>query len=228
MSPPPPDTEVLPLIIIGGGGAAREIAGFAPECLAPYSPVAMVDRGDANGIGAICGGLPVLCLDDAIMKHHHAVAIIAIGNAAIRRQMAALLHRSGIGLATLVHRSVISGPRTEIGAGTIIGPGCIIMCDVRIGKNVYINIGCTVSHDTVIEDFATLSPGVSLPGAVHIESGAFIGTGASFVNGRPGYPLRIGRDAIVGAGACVTADVAAGQTVVGVPARPAVHKRRRP
>ena len=47
------------------------------------------------------------------------------------------------------------------------------------------------------------------------ERGASLGSGAVILGG-----LRIGRDALVGAGAVVTRDVAAGETVVGNPGRP--------
>ena len=225
MSLPPSGSASRPLIVIGTGGAAREVAGFAGECLTPFHAVALVDHDDAAGIGLTCAGLPVMRLREAVAVHPRVEAVIAIGSADIRRRIAADLQQHGVRLATLVHRSVYLGPRGKIGEGTIIAPGSTIMCDTSIGANVYINIGCTVSHDTIIEDFATLSPGVSVPGTVHIENGAFIGTGASFVHGKPGLPLRIGRDAVVGAGACVTADVKAGQTVVGVPARPVTRKQ---
>jgi UDP-2-acetamido-3-amino-2,3-dideoxy-glucuronate N-acetyltransferase len=48
-----------------------------------------------------------------------------------------------------------------------------------------------------------------------VERGASLGSGAVVLGG-----LRIGRDALVGAGAVVTHDVPAGETVVGNPGRP--------
>jgi acetyltransferase-like isoleucine patch superfamily enzyme len=48
-----------------------------------------------------------------------------------------------------------------------------------------------------------------------IERGASIGSGATILGG-----VRIGEQALVGAGAVVTRDVAAGETVAGNPARP--------
>src|SRR5439155_17345286 len=48
-----------------------------------------------------------------------------------------------------------------------------------------------------------------------VERGASLGSGAVILGG-----LRIGADALVGAGAVVTRDVAPGETVAGSPARP--------
>jgi D-alanine-D-alanine ligase len=73
-----------------------------------------------------------------------------------------------------------------------------------------------VEHECVIGDHAYLSPGVILSGQVMVEAGAFLGAGAVVLPG-----LRIGAGAVVAAGAVVTADVPAGQTVMGVPARAA-------
>jgi acetyltransferase-like isoleucine patch superfamily enzyme len=71
-----------------------------------------------------------------------------------------------------------------------------------------------VEHECTIGDHGYLSPGVVLSGQVTVETGAFLGAGAVVLPG-----LRIGAGAVVAAGAVVTVDVAAGQTVMGVPAR---------
>jgi acetyltransferase-like isoleucine patch superfamily enzyme len=55
---------------------------------------------------------------------------------------------------------------------------------------------------------------------VHIGDHTYIGSGAIIRHGQPGQPIRIGAGAVVGMGAVVTRDVAAGTTVVGNPARP--------
>jgi acetyltransferase-like isoleucine patch superfamily enzyme len=95
---------------------------------------------------------------------------------------------------------------------------------VVLGCNVQVNLDCTIGHDTVLEDEATLAPGVHVSGRVHIEQGAYIGTGAVIINGSESHFLRIGRHAVVGAGASVIRDVPAETTVVGVPALPRPRK----
>jgi acetyltransferase-like isoleucine patch superfamily enzyme len=108
----------------------------------------------------------------------------------------------------------------EVGRGSVITVGNILNVNVRLGQHVHVNLDCTIGHDAVLEDYATLAPGVHVSGWVFIKEGAYIGTGAVIINGTEDKPLEIGAYAVVGAGAVVTKDVPPGVTVVGVPAKP--------
>jgi acetyltransferase-like isoleucine patch superfamily enzyme len=117
------------------------------------------------------------------------------------------------------------GTFVEIQAGAKIGARCKIqshtfICDgVEIGDRVFVGHGVTFVNDA--EPRATAADGAlqteddwQLQHTV-VEDGASIGSGATILGG-----VRIGADALVGAGAVVTRDVAPGETVVGNPARP--------
>lgn len=87
---------------------------------------------------------------------------------------------------------------------------------VRLGNNIILS-GCTlVGHDGSVEvirrAYGVL---VDRVGKIDIRDNVFIGQGAIVMPG-----VTIGPDAIVAAGAVVTRDVAPGDIVAGVPAKP--------
>ena len=87
--------------------------------------------------------------------------------------------------------------------------GIVMHPNVVIGRNVRIYHQVTLAAETCV-------------GSEHqivIEDDVTIGVGASVI-ARVNQGLRVGRGARIGAGAVVTRDVEAGQTVVGIPARP--------
>jgi len=116
------------------------------------------------------------------------------------------------------------GPFVEIQRGAVIGKRCKIQSHTFICDGVEIEDEVFVGHNVVfINDKrprATTDEGrlqvdadwQLLPTVV--EHRASLGSGAIVMGG-----LRIGAGATVGAGAVVTHDVAAGDTVVGLPAR---------
>ena len=61
---------------------------------------------------------------------------------------------------------------------------------------------------------AVLNPTVNISGGVVLEEGVLIGTGAQVLQYKT-----IGANAVIGAGAVVTKDVAPGDVVSGVPAK---------
>jgi UDP-2-acetamido-3-amino-2,3-dideoxy-glucuronate N-acetyltransferase len=116
------------------------------------------------------------------------------------------------------------GPFVEIQQGVTIGARCKIQSHAFICSGVSIEDEVFVGHGVMFindrrpratsaggelqsEDDWELLPTI-------VERGASLGSGAIVLGG-----LRIGGDALVGAGAVVTRDVAPGETVAGVPAR---------
>ncbi|WP_249011323.1 hypothetical protein [Conexibacter sp. DBS9H8] len=211
-----------PLLIYGAGGSGREIAAWASRaCWAEvaHDLIGFID--DRAAGDETVHGLPVWPLAVAAARHPGAGVIAAVGDSRLRAALIAAAEATGlISAAPLVHPGVeIDADYVRLGAGVVICPRTVITTDIEVGAHTQINVSCTVMHDTVIGAFATLSPGTCLSGTNRIDDHAFLGTGSVTVNGAPGRPLRIGAGAIIGAGAVVTADVAPGTTVAGVPAR---------
>ena len=102
-----------------------------------------------------------------------------------------------------------------IGTNTLIGGGTWIDCvyvkgKVKIGSNVLVSgHSILIAHD----------PWKS--GEILIEDGAWIGVSSTII-----FPVRIGKNAIVGAGSVVTKDVPDNTLAVGVPARVIKHRGR--
>lgn len=156
----------------------------------------------------VVGGRDVL--SDAALP-----AIVAIGDNAVRLNVAAWLESRGFVLSTAVHPSAQIARGSVVGAGAVVMAGAVINSDVVIGDNVIINTGAMIDHDCVIGDGAHVAPGCRLCGNVRVGRGSLIGVGANIVPG-----VTVGEGAVVGAGATVISDVPAGAKVVGSPAKP--------
>lgn len=124
------------------------------------------------------------------------------------------------------------GTFVEIQRGATIGSRCKIqshtfVCEgVEIGDRVFVGHGVMFINDktpraTAAEGSLATDADWELLRTV-VEDGASVGSGATLLGG-----IRIGRDALVGAGAVVTRDVAPGEVVVGNPARVLQRESRR-
>lgn len=109
------------------------------------------------------------------------------------------------------------GWNIHLGAGAFVNFGCVILdvAQVHIGERAQIGPNVQLLAADHPRDAATRDAGLEYGRPVRIGRNAWIGAGALILPG-----VSVGDDAIVGAGSVVTRDVPAGATVVGNPARP--------
>lgn len=198
----------MSVAVVGAGGHARVVIAAlrasGAEILGVFDDAPAGETGTFEGLRIM--GVVERLRDLSAPVH------IALGSNSVRREIAGRLGERH--WSSVVHPSAVIDQDSEVLAGTLIGMGALIQVGACIGNHTIINTGVIIEHDCSVGDFCHLAPGSILAGAVRVEDGAFLGLGARVLPG-----VRIGRDAVVGAGAVVTRDVAAGATVVGVPAR---------
>jgi acetyltransferase-like isoleucine patch superfamily enzyme len=142
----------------------------------------------------------------------------------------------------IFHPDLVNLYGCSIGDETKVGTFVEVQKDVSIGARCKISSHSFICEGVTIEDEVFIGHGVMFindrapraanpDGALQTEAdwtlettrirkGASIGSGAVIMCG-----VTVGERALVGAGAVVTKDVAAGETVAGVPAR-LLHSRR--
>jgi acetyltransferase-like isoleucine patch superfamily enzyme len=148
----------------------------------------------------------ILGLRRIYLRNKHRLRLISKG--------ARVHDTSEIGDATIVGNKL----NLSIGEFTFIGNAFISVRDkVSIGNRVCINDGVRIhsgSHDILDPKWSTISKSIVIEDYVWIATNAII---------LPG--VRIGRGAVIGAGAVVCKSVAQGDIVVGNPAKPTSKKR---
>ena len=141
--------------------------------------------------------------------------ICAIGDPAIKRHYAGIIRaRGGAFINLMSPLATISHNTVEFGSGLAIGPFCVISCNLRIGNDTCISSHATVGHDVCIGEGCHLSSYSFIGGAARLGDEVMIHPHACVLPG-----VEIGDGATVGAGSVAIRNVAAGETVFGVPAR---------
>ena len=204
------------LVLVGAGGHGRVVLDAART----MTDVEVVGFLDKTGSGDV-DGAPILGTDDLLPTlrargvTHAIVTVGSIRPARLRWDLYERIESAHLTPAVVAHRDAVVSSAATLGVGSVALAGVIVNPGARIGRNCILNTGAVIEHDCVVGDGVHVSPRAVLGGGVTVGIGAHVGIGATVLQGR-----RIGDGALVGAGAVVVEDVAAGVTVVGIPARP--------
>ena len=216
--------EKIMNFIFGASGFAREVDWLVNDIYnlkgLDYRTDYFVDNDD-NNIGSEINGKKVI--SEIVFFNNYSKdnnnVIIAIANSHVRLKIADMIadKTNNTKFPVIVHPDARFDERNgkvSIGKGSIICAGAVITTDIVIGEFVHININCTIGHDSILEDFTTLSPCVSISGNALISRNSYLGTGAIVLPS-----VNICSDTVIGAGAVVSKNVDISGTYVGMPAR---------
>jgi sugar O-acyltransferase (sialic acid O-acetyltransferase NeuD family) len=197
-----------PIAVVGAGGHAKVVVA---TLRAAGLEVKWILDDDVSKHGTKVLGVPVTGPTASLAALGCSGAVLGVGDNRARHRLA---HELTGPWATAIHPAAWVDPTVIVGAGTVIFAGAIVQADTVLGAHAIINTGASVDHDCIIGDCSHIAPGANVAGGVTVGEGAFLGIGSAAA------PLaKIGPWATVGAGAVVLREVAAGETVVGVPAR---------
>jgi len=210
------------LAIYGSGGFAKEVAWLVQSSDPDqelYDIVGFIDD-DVSRQGRSLNELPVFSFTYCREQFPGIAIIPGIGDPQSRQKVTEKFLNAGFGSLQMIHPGVEYSRWVEMGPGALICAGNVLTTNIKLGKQVQINLNCTIGHDAILDDYATLAPGVHISGWVHLGKRVYVGTGAVIINGTRDAPIVLEDDVVVGAGAVVTKSVPAGLTVVGIPAKP--------
>lgn len=123
-----------------------------------------------------------------------------------------LIHKNaslGYGQRELINKS----------QGNVITAGVVMTNNIQLGNFCIFNLLSTVGHECIIEDFVSVMPSVNVSGNVKLEKGAYLGVGATILQGQLDDKLTIGEGTVVGAASLVRKSVPSYKIVVGSPAK---------
>lgn len=207
-----------PLIIVGAGGNAHDVLDIIDAINAESHDLEILGfLDDRLEPGADHLGYSVIGNLEQAGRYRDVWFVNAIGSDRSFMERGATIARTSVEFdrfVTLIHPTASISPRATIGIGVGVGAGAIVGGDARIQDHVWLGAGVIVGHETVVEELTVVAPGAVISGMVRIGRCSYIGAGAT-VRQR----IRVGSGALVGMGAVVVADVPAGVTVVGNPAR---------
>jgi sugar O-acyltransferase (sialic acid O-acetyltransferase NeuD family) len=193
------------IIIAGAGRFGREIEAWL-KTYRGYEIAGFID--DITEAVDVIGGI----------ADHRAVPgveyVVAIGSAAGRTKVGALLEGRGCRPANIISPHALVAQDYSAAVGALILGNCSVSSSVSFGRHVLVQGFACIGHDV------TLGDGVTVSSHCFIGGGARIGAGATLHPHCTVLPdVTIGENAIVGAGSVVTRDVEAGTTVFGNPAK---------
>ncbi len=205
------------IIVIGSSGHARVVIDIL-EKEKKYKIVGLID--DFRQKGEVTLGYKVIgmCKDlpHLASEHNTLNGIVAIGDNFIRHQIVenilALL--PGFTFISTVHPMASIAKSVLIGKGSVIMGGSAINSNCTIGKFCICNTNSSLDHDSVLENFASLAPGVTVGGNVRIGSFSAVCIGTTIV-----HNVTVGKHTVIGAGATLLNGVGDYRLIYGSPAK---------
>ena len=204
------------LLIIGARGLGREAYEIYIDCKESLKDVECIGFLDdnPNSLDDFPGFPPIIDSVENYTPQENDVFICALGDPKWIKHYTAIIENKGGKFISLISPEAFVSPTTEIGEGCLIPRFSSISCNIKIGKHTYIGSFSALGHDAEVGNYC------------HLGSYTFMGGFSKISDGVNCHPrvnilphIKIGENAILGAGSICVRNVKPNITVFGVPAK---------
>ncbi len=204
-----------PLVIIGAGGHASVLAEIL--LTEGRAIIAVVSPEDINDNSPLAG-MNRLMTDEALLTAYspEQVELVngmgAIPGNDLYFRLFNYFSEKGYHFISVISPNATVSKYAQLADGVQIMAGAIVQTNATINTNCIINSGAIIEHDCCIGAHNHIAPSATLSGGVITENQVHVGTGANVIQS-----IKIGTQAVIGAGCTVVRDVPTKQVIV--PAR---------
>lgn len=205
------------LIIIGARGWGREVYMLYTVCkqagLIHCNIKGFLDsKADAlvgyEGYPPIIGDVENYVIEDGD------VFFCAMGDPKWRKHYVELIKSKGGSFISLIHPTAFIGKNVKYGEGCFIGCNAELTCDITLGNFVSVFSCAAIGHDGYVDDYSHLGAHAFMGGFAHLGKNVVLHPAAKVLP-----HIKIGDNAVVGAGSVVIRNVKSEKTVFGIPAK---------
>lgn len=156
-----------------------------------------------------------------IEKYNIVGGIVAIGDNWIRKMVVERICKiiPDFNFISTVHPKASIGKNVAIGRGSVVMPGVVVNTNSRVGNFCILNTNSSLDHDGIINDYASMAPGVCTGGNFVLGRYSAVCLGTNIIEN-----ITIGEHSVIGAGSLVVNDCASKLIVYGSPAK-VIRKR---
>lgn len=142
--------------------------------------------------------------------------IVCLGDNFLRSKLVQIILnlKQDFSFVNAIHPSVLIGKNVKIGNGNVIMPGVIINTFAEIKNHCIINTKSSLEHNCFMDDFSSISAGVTTGGYVKLGKYSAVALGVTVFD-----RITIGDNTVIGSGALVTKDFPSNKLVFGSPAK---------
>lgn len=208
---------------------AKNIAIF---CAGPHARVlidSLQKNEDVNIVGIIDSvqdidsiyyGIKVIGRQNELIelckKYNFNSGLVALGDNYLREKVVNELldQKKDFEFINVISQFASISPTATIGVGNVIMPGVVVNSEAIIGNHCIINTNSSLEHNCVMEDFSSLSAGVTTGGYFKLGRYSAIALGVTIYD-----RTSIGENVVVGSGSLVTKDLESHGLYYGIPAK---------
>ena len=204
------------LIIIGARGFGREVYNLALQCYGfskEYVIKGFLDDKEDALLGFENYPQIISSVEDYVPKEND-IFVCALGSVLWKKLYVELILSKGGIFTNLIHPTAIINSNVKLGKGLIILISSIISNDCTVGNFVTLQSFVVIGHDAKIGSWSHLNAYSFMGGYAVLEEQVCLNTRATILP-----KIKVGKNAIIGAGSIVLRNVKPNTTVFGNPAK---------